>query len=1042
MFDYDIIFISETHAQAQILQDIDGFYKLADPSFNATKHGGMAAYVKLSLSSHITNLRFSKCSLSFALSIMPQFCFMVVYIYPVDSLNFTLGDFGTLSEDILFWTKQGITPFIGGDINARLGDINVLSQKTLKWRYKQNVDPVANSHGKKLADLCELHDILPLNHCCYYSKVWDGKFTYNKGGKHSQIDFVLTTGKGRRYVNDFTIVNTGWHMSDHLPLALKVSLPFDIDAGKLLLRAMDLVETYRPLSHLNSCRFEFDYDSAAETFSENYQLISDSCNQGSPDIIIKSIESCLIPILKMNKIGCKRKQKLSVDECIMKECDTLYQVYIDKLQNPLCTTVEIKLAYSVYQEARNKLNSIVFSFYENEYKDIIDTEDEKALWGKINWSGRRESGTKPSMSVQTMSNYFESLYQPLHSNEVSEMQQLSSNIYIPVTDDPISEAEVLTACNTMKKGGYDFSLSVLKILVSGFLPILLVLFNLVFYVAYPMKFTLSLLCAIPKKGNLSLLTNFRGIHMQNLLSLVYDRIIASRLILWAKIHPEQTAFQKGKSTLDQIFLLRTIIALIRQANMSLYIAFFDLEKAFDKVSRPLLLKALLRLGIGSGIFYAIKYMYATTKCVLKAGKKLSEVFSSYSGIKQGAPSSVVLFVIFMDEFVDIVRQKCVTENILGMLHILLHADDTAVISTNAQLFIKKCNALLDAFKDKRVSLNLKKSGYLIINPRKFSDRTDVKLSSGWLFYKSSFMYLGAIFSDNGTIHHDINLHTNEKVKSVYVKLANFMRNNPAAPITVKRKILTACLNASLLYGSETWGGSSLRKIETVYRMAIKITFGMNSRTPNEIVFLETGLTHLKAEIYKRQHKFWSKVLKKIEMDSLSSVALIFSQALDKNTHYIRHYKNLHKDFGDADTCYNFYVKEFTDKMKRDIKQKAAAQEYGIVNDYVQLNSDLSSPSYYHKYILPEVLRQILTKYRSGSHYLKIVTGSFLRIPMEERLCKCKEIQTLQHVIFDCTLTQLIREDSFCSSMKDFFKNDIFAAEKLQQIEDILKLRKF
>ena len=178
------------------------------------------------------------------------------------------------------------------------------------------------------------------------------------------------------------------------------------------------------------------------------------------------------------------------------------------------------------------------------------------------------------------------------------------------------------------------------------------------------------------------------------------------------------------------------------------------------------------------------------------------------------------------------------------------------------------------------------------------------------------------------------------------------------------------------------------------------------------------------------------------MDSLSSVALIFLQALDKNLHYIRHYQNLHKTFSDADTCYRFYANEFTGKMKRDIINKAATQTYGIVSDYVQLNDNLSSPSYYHVYTLPEVLRQILTKYRCGSHYLKIVTGSFTRTPIEERLCKCKEIQTLRHVIFDCVLTESIRDEVPTVGMQDFFKDATYAADKLQQIEDILKLRKF
>ena len=89
-----------------------------------------------------------------------------------------------------------------------------------------------------------------------------------------------------------------------------------------------------------------------------------------------------------------------------------------------------------------------------------------------------------------------------------------------------------------------------------------------------MKLCLSLLHAIPKKGNLRLVTNFRGIQMQPLLGLLYDRIIALRLIAWAKINSEQSAFQKGKSTVDQIFTLRVVIALAKRYQKSLFVGFF------------------------------------------------------------------------------------------------------------------------------------------------------------------------------------------------------------------------------------------------------------------------------------------------------------------------------------------------------------------------------------------------------------------------------------------------------------------------------------
>ena len=93
-------------------------------------------------------------------------------------------------------------------------------------------------------------------------------------------------------------------------------------------------------------------------------------------------------------------------------------------------------------------------------------------------------------------------------------------------------------------------------------------------------------------------------------------------------------------------------------------------------------------------------MYISTKYILKSGKKLWDIVQSYIGIKQGAPSSVILFIIFMDEFIDIVSEKCVSENIIGVLHLLLNADDTIVLSTERNLFIEKCNIRIEAFGGK------------------------------------------------------------------------------------------------------------------------------------------------------------------------------------------------------------------------------------------------------------------------------------------------------------------------------------------------------
>ena len=121
------------------------------------------------------------------------------------------------------------------------------------------------------------------------------------------------------------------------------------------------------------------------------------------------------------------------------------------------------------------------------------------------------------------------------------------------------------------------------------------------------------------------------------------------------------------------------------------------------------------------------------------------------------------------EFLDI----CIDEIVIGNLHILLHADDTVLLGTERSSFVSKCNNLINTFTVKRMSLNIGKSGFMIINSSDIRDRSAIKLENGWLKYRGEFVYLGVMFTDSGSVHNDLELHARSKNKSV----ANFIRNN-------------------------------------------------------------------------------------------------------------------------------------------------------------------------------------------------------------------------------------------------------------------------
>ena len=127
---------------------------------------------------------------------------------------------------------------------------------------------------------------------------------------------------------------------------------------------------------------------------------------------------------------------------------------------------------------------------------------------------------------------------------------------------------------------------------------------------------------------------------------------------------------------------------------------------------------------------ALKRMYSCTRCVLKGFGKLSEIFEMHTGINQGASSSVILFITFLDDIIDGLKEKCAAEPIINDLHCLLHTDDTLLSSTNRDLFVKKCDILIDLFLAKKMSINYNKSGYMVINGTLVDFKCKLKLKCG------------------------------------------------------------------------------------------------------------------------------------------------------------------------------------------------------------------------------------------------------------------------------------------------------------------------
>ena len=83
----------------------------------------------------------------------------------------------------------------------------------------------------------------------------------------------------------------------------------------------------------------------------------------------------------------------------------------------------------------------------------------------------------------------------------------------------------------------------------------------------------------------------------------------------------------------------------------------DVEKAFDKVQHPFLIKTLRKVRIEGAFLNIIKAMYERpTANIILNGQKL-RAFPLRSGTRQGCPLSPLLFNIVLDVLATAIRQE-------------------------------------------------------------------------------------------------------------------------------------------------------------------------------------------------------------------------------------------------------------------------------------------------------------------------------------------------------------------------------------------------
>ena len=132
-------------------------------------------------------------------------------------------------------------------------------------------------------------------------------------------------------------------------------------------------------------------------------------------------------------------------------------------------------------------------------------------------------------------------------------------------------------------------------------------------------------------------------------SSLLSNIIVSYCELCNILVDEQNGFKKNRSCNDHIFSLSSIIRNRLNNGKPTFAAFLDMEKAYDKVDRNLLLLRLLQYGIDDKMYYSIKNMYVDNTARVKVNNLFTDWFNVSSGVRQGDNLSPVLFNLYINE---------------------------------------------------------------------------------------------------------------------------------------------------------------------------------------------------------------------------------------------------------------------------------------------------------------------------------------------------------------------------------------------------------
>ena len=356
----------------------------------------------------------------------------------------------------------------------------------------------------------------------------------------------------------------------------------------------------------------------------------------------------------------KTKYRIPWETLAVREKRTLVKTASKNYRKNPTNTNALKLKTAQYQLAGIYIKEQT-EYIQNQIdkiRDSVEDRQSRIAWQTINEVSRRKNTAKAKLKaanqqerMKLWKQHFENLLgNPLKITHEPITRIISKQLDIklgPFTQEELDS--VLRKIKNRKAAGLDeIPPEVWK--TRQFDDILLRHCNAVYNQNLIDRWMKGCILPFPKKGDLGLGKNYRGITLTSIAAKIYHALLRNRIEpkIDNILRKNRNGFRRNRSTTSQILTNRRILEGVRAKNLQATLIFVDFTKAFDSIHRGKMEQILLAYGIPKETIAAITILYRNTKVKVRSPDGDTEYFDIVAGVLQGDTLAPYLFIICLD----------------------------------------------------------------------------------------------------------------------------------------------------------------------------------------------------------------------------------------------------------------------------------------------------------------------------------------------------------------------------------------------------------